>query len=155
MRGVRPEDFRARTPLSAAIEGPADVRERYRGLCRADDDKPIDWGSVKDFGKDFSVVVGHRLADLLKVKVGDRLQLVSPVEVATPLGVVPRAVPMVESMVALVLADHLLIHYAQCELLERGVDAVEAMEQVESAFAVSRALQVSLLLLLQPPVDCQ
>ncbi|MBY0317125.1 MAG: ABC transporter permease [Reyranella sp.] len=92
LRGVRPEDFRARTPLSAAIEGPADVRERYRGLCRADDDKPIDWGSVKDFGKDFSVVVGRRLADLLKVKVGDRLQLVSPVEVATPLGVVPRAV---------------------------------------------------------------
>ena len=38
---------------------------------------------------------------------------------------------------------------------QRGVDAVEAIEQVESAFAVSRALQVSLLLLLQPPVDCQ
>jgi chorismate synthase len=40
--------------------------------------------------------------------------------------VVPRAVPMVESMVALVLADHLLTHYAQCELLPRdsamGVD---------------------------------
>jgi chorismate synthase len=33
--------------------------------------------------------------------------------------VVPRAVPMVESMVALVLADHLLTHYAQCELLPR------------------------------------
>ena len=41
--------------------------------------------------------------------------------------VVPRAVPMVESMVALVLADHLLTHYAQCELLPRdgaaGTDA--------------------------------
>lgn len=33
--------------------------------------------------------------------------------------VVPRAVPMVEAMVALVLADHLLTHYAQCELLPR------------------------------------
>ncbi|KAF8056235.1 CS2 [Scenedesmus sp. PABB004] len=33
--------------------------------------------------------------------------------------VVPRAVPMVESMVALVLADQLLTHYAQCELLPR------------------------------------
>eukprot|EP00803_Ostreobium_quekettii_P000943 evm.model.scf_12EXC.1 EVM.evm.TU.scf_12EXC.1 scf_12EXC:11930-17860(-) len=33
--------------------------------------------------------------------------------------VVPRAVPMVESMVALVLADHFLQHYAQCELLPR------------------------------------
>eukprot|EP00877_Chromochloris_zofingiensis_P000260 jgi/Chrzof1/10234/Cz04g33170.t1 len=39
--------------------------------------------------------------------------------------VVPRAVPMVESMVALVLADQLLQHYAQCELLPRQ-KAVEA-----------------------------
>lgn len=34
--------------------------------------------------------------------------------------VVPRAVPMVEAMVALVLADALLQHYAQCELLPRS-----------------------------------
>jgi len=92
LRGVRPDDFRARAPLSAAIEGPAETRDRYRGLCRADDDKPIDWGSLKEFGKEFSVVIGRRLADLLKLKVGDSVQLVSPVEVATPLGVVPRAV---------------------------------------------------------------
>jgi lipoprotein-releasing system permease protein len=92
LRGVRPEDFKARTPLSAAIEGPAELRDRYRGLCRAEDDKPIDWGSLNDFGKDFSVVIGRRLADLLKLKVGDSLQLVSPVEVATPLGVMPRSV---------------------------------------------------------------
>ena len=92
LRGVRPEDFRARTPLSAAIDGPSEARDRYRGLCRADDDKPIDWGSLKEFGKDFTVVIGRRLADLLKLKVGDSVQLVSPVEVATPLGVVPRAV---------------------------------------------------------------
>ena len=31
--------------------------------------------------------------------------------------VVPRAVPMVESMVALVLVDHLMMQYAQCNLL--------------------------------------
>ncbi len=31
--------------------------------------------------------------------------------------VLPRAVPMVEAMVALVLCDHLLRHHAQCELL--------------------------------------
>lgn len=46
--------------------------------------------------------------------------------------VVPRAVPMVESMVALVLADHLLTHYAQCELLPRegacGVDTKVARQ---------------------------
>jgi lipoprotein-releasing system permease protein len=92
LRGVRPEDFKARTPLSAAIEGPAELRDRYRGLCRAEDDKPIDWGSLKDFGNDFSVVIGRRLADLLKLKVGDRVQLVSPVSVATPMGVIPRSV---------------------------------------------------------------
>ena len=33
--------------------------------------------------------------------------------------VVPRAVPMVESMVALVLVDHLMMHFAQCNLLGR------------------------------------
>ena len=92
LRGVRPEDFKARPPLSAAIEGPMELRDRYRGLCRAEDDKPIDWGSLKDFGNDFSVVIGRRLADLLKLKVGDSLQLVSPVEVSTPLGVMPRSV---------------------------------------------------------------
>lgn len=32
--------------------------------------------------------------------------------------VLPRAVPMVEAMVALVLCDHLLRHHAQCHLLE-------------------------------------
>jgi len=92
LRGVRPEDFKARTPLSASIEGPAEQRDRYRSLCRAEDEKPIDWGSLNDFGNDFSVVIGRRLADLLKLKVGDNLQLVSPVEVATPLGVMPRSV---------------------------------------------------------------
>lgn len=35
--------------------------------------------------------------------------------------VLPRAVPMVESMVALVLCDHLLRHYAQCQSLDNLV----------------------------------
>jgi lipoprotein-releasing system permease protein len=92
IRGMAPDDFRARTPLSAAIDGPPGVRERYRNLCRSDDDSKIDWGSLKDFGQGFSVVVGRRLADLMHLKVGDRLQLVSPVSVSTPLGVMPRSV---------------------------------------------------------------
>jgi lipoprotein-releasing system permease protein len=91
LRGIRPEDLRARLPLAAAIDGPSDVRDRYRGLCRADDDKAIEWGSLKTFGEDFSVAVGRRLAELMGLKVGDRLQLVSPVSVATPLGVMPRS----------------------------------------------------------------
>ena len=32
--------------------------------------------------------------------------------------VLPRAVPMVDSMVALVLADHLLLHHAQCSIMK-------------------------------------
>ena len=31
--------------------------------------------------------------------------------------VLPRAVPMVDSMVALVLADHVLLNHAQCQIL--------------------------------------
>ena len=48
--------------------------------------------------------------------------------------VVPRAVPMAEAMIALVLADHLMMHFAQCELLGRG-DAAGRDEQVKSQFA--------------------
>ncbi len=91
LRGMAPADFRARVPLSAAIDGPPAVRDRYRALCRSDDGKPIDWGTLRGFGDDFSVVVGKRFADLMNLKVGDRLQIVSPVEVATPLGVMPRS----------------------------------------------------------------
>jgi len=91
LRGMRPDDLRARTPLAASIEGSPAVRDRYRAQCRGEDDKPIDWGTLKGFGGDFSVVIGRRLADLLGLKVGDSLQLVSPVSVATPLGVMPRS----------------------------------------------------------------
>eukprot|EP00775_Hariotina_reticulata_P002123 gene2123-2442_t len=51
--------------------------------------------------------------------------------------VVPRAVPMVESMVAIVLADQLLQHFAQCELLPRD-DAAAADQSISKQFAVSR-----------------
>jgi len=91
LRGMRPEDLAARTPLSAAIGGPAGLRDRYRAQCRGDEDKAFDWGTLEGFGGDFSIVIGRRLADLLGVKVGDVVQLVSPVSVATPLGVMPRS----------------------------------------------------------------
>ncbi|SJZ47211.1 lipoprotein-releasing system permease protein [Enhydrobacter aerosaccus] len=91
LRGMRPEDFKARLPLSAAIDGPPEVRDRYRALCRGDDDKPIDWGTLKGFGDQFTVVIGRRFADLMGLKVGDRIQLVSPVSMVTPLGVMPRS----------------------------------------------------------------
>ena len=91
LRGMTPEDFRACTPLAAAIEGQPAVRDRYRALCGSDDSKPVDWGSLKGFGDNFTIVVGRRFADLMGLKVGDRLQLVSPVSIVTPLGVMPRA----------------------------------------------------------------
>lgn len=91
LRGMTPQDLRERVPVSAAVEGSPELRDRYRGLCRSDEDKPIDWGSLKSFGDDFSVAIGRRLADLMNLKVGDTLQLVSPVSVATPLGVMPRS----------------------------------------------------------------
>ncbi|OJU46638.1 MAG: hypothetical protein BGN99_18430 [Alphaproteobacteria bacterium 65-37] len=93
LRGMMAQDLRNRQPVAGAIEGPPDVRSRQRGLCRSEDDKPIEWGSLKGFGEDdFTIAIGRRLAELLGVKVGDRLQLVSPVSVATPLGVMPRSV---------------------------------------------------------------
>jgi lipoprotein-releasing system permease protein len=91
LRGMTPEDLRARVPLAAAIDGPLEMRDRYRALCRSDDDKSIEWGSLKGFGEGFSVAIGRRLADLLGVKVGDSVQLLSPASVATPLGVMPRS----------------------------------------------------------------
>jgi lipoprotein-releasing system permease protein len=91
LRGMTPDDLRARTPLSAAIDGPPGIRERYRGLCRNEDDSVTDWGTLKGFGEDFTLAIGKRFADLMNLKVGDRLQLVSPVEIATPLGVMPRS----------------------------------------------------------------
>jgi lipoprotein-releasing system permease protein len=92
LRGMTPDDFRARAPLAAAIDGPPGVRERYRNLCRSDDGNPTNWGTLKDFGDGFTIAVGKRFADLMGLKVGDRLQIVSPVSVATPLGVMPRSV---------------------------------------------------------------
>jgi chorismate synthase len=51
--------------------------------------------------------------------------------------VVPRAVPMVESMVAMVLADQLLQHYAQCELLPRDNNCLNVDSKVARQFARS------------------
>ncbi|MBV8391758.1 MAG: ABC transporter permease [Alphaproteobacteria bacterium] len=91
IRGMAPDDFRAREPLAAAIDGAPGGRERHRALCQGQSDKDVDWGTLKGFGDTFTVVIGKRFADLMGVKVGDRLQLISPVSMATPLGVMPRS----------------------------------------------------------------
>lgn len=51
--------------------------------------------------------------------------------------VVPRAVPMVEAMVALVLADQLLQHVSQCELLSRKDAAGGHDSKVLTQFSAS------------------
>jgi lipoprotein-releasing system permease protein len=91
LRGMTPADFKARTPLSAAIDGPPTLRERYRNLCRSENGETANWGTLQNFGDGFTLAVGKRFADLMGLKVGDKLQIVSPVSIATPLGVMPRS----------------------------------------------------------------
>uniref|UniRef100_A0A061R0L8 Chorismate synthase n=1 Tax=Tetraselmis sp. GSL018 TaxID=582737 RepID=A0A061R0L8_9CHLO len=47
--------------------------------------------------------------------------------------VVPRAVPMVEAMVALVLADHLLQHVAQCHVLPAEGSTKSSLDVLQTA----------------------
>jgi chorismate synthase len=53
--------------------------------------------------------------------------------------VVPRAVPMVEAMAALVLVDHLLQQYAQCNLLGRPVPPELLYGQMPTLYDASAA----------------
>ncbi|HLG49710.1 MAG TPA: FtsX-like permease family protein [Reyranella sp.] len=91
LRGMTPADFKARSPLSAAIDGPPTLRERYRNLCRSENGETANWGTLQNFGDGFTLAVGKRFADLMGLEVGDKLQIVSPVSIATPLGVMPRS----------------------------------------------------------------
>ena len=54
--------------------------------------------------------------------------------------VLPRAVPMVESMVALVLVDQLMQHIAQCNLFAMPVEVNEAGEEVGKANKLGKKL---------------
>jgi lipoprotein-releasing system permease protein len=68
VRGVRPEDLRARAIISDHLTK----------------------GSLDDFEGTDTVVVGHRLASRLGVRVGDTLTLVAPEGNASPFGTLPR-----------------------------------------------------------------
>jgi lipoprotein-releasing system permease protein len=68
VRGIKPEDFRARKLLADHIEQ----------------------GSLDDFKGDDTVVIGARLAQRLAVNVGDRITLISPEGRPTAFGTVPR-----------------------------------------------------------------
>lgn len=67
VRGLRPEDFRARPRLSSGVVA----------------------GAVEDFGDD-RIAIGHRMARRLGVTLGDSLPLISPQGTPSAFGTVPR-----------------------------------------------------------------
>ncbi len=57
----------------------------------------IRFGTLDGFGKGTGIAIGTRLANLLRVNVGDTITLVSPRGAATPFGTAPRTKPYVVS----------------------------------------------------------
>lgn len=51
----------------------------------------IKQGSLQDFHGDDAVVIGHRMASKLGLRLGDKVTLISPQSTATPFGSVPRS----------------------------------------------------------------
>ena len=68
VRGVQPDDLRARKIVADAIQS----------------------GSLEKFGDPNSVVIGRRLARRLGIRIGDRITLISPQGNISPFGSVPR-----------------------------------------------------------------
>ena len=71
VRGVRPEDLRARAAVA----------------------KKMEQGSLVGFDGDDSVVIGYRLAEKLGIRPGDTITLISPKGNSTAFGTVPRMRP--------------------------------------------------------------
>ena len=55
----------------------------------------IRYGSLNGFGQGTGVAIGTRLANMLRVNVGDTITLISPRGAATPFGTAPRTKPYV------------------------------------------------------------
>jgi lipoprotein-releasing system permease protein len=68
VRGIRPDDLRARTLISSNIKN----------------------GSLNDFGGEDAVVIGTRMAQKFGLAVGDKVTLISPQGSVTAFGTVPR-----------------------------------------------------------------
>ena len=68
VRGVRPDDLKARKLIADKIEA----------------------GFLGQFGGDDTVVVGYRLAQKLGLLPGDRITLIAPQGMASPMGTLPR-----------------------------------------------------------------
>jgi len=68
VRGLKPEDMKARTLISSHIVG----------------------GSLNDFSGDDAALIGERMAQRFRLAVGDRITLISPQGNATAFGTMPR-----------------------------------------------------------------
>lgn len=93
VRGLRAEDLGRKSALVRTIAGPEQERAQARALCRPSDgvEAPgFDWGGVEGFG-DGGALIGRRMAEAMRLKVGDRFFLMSPKEQVSPIGVVPRS----------------------------------------------------------------
>jgi lipoprotein-releasing system permease protein len=92
LRGMRPEDLMLRKPIAESVSGVATAAAQ-RGVCKAPaetDDKKKGRGDLSSLSRGRFVAVGARLAEVLGVKVGDVVTVVSPTSVDTPLGRLPR-----------------------------------------------------------------
>jgi lipoprotein-releasing system permease protein len=69
------------------------TEEGLRALPLVSDN--IRFGSLNGFGQGTGVAIGTRLANMLRVNVGDTITLISPRGAATPFGTAPRTKPYV------------------------------------------------------------
>ena len=70
------------------------TEEGMRSLPLVSDN--IRFGTLDGFGEGSGIAIGTRLANLLRVNVGDTITLVSPRGAATPFGTAPRTKPYVD-----------------------------------------------------------
>ncbi len=88
--------------VSSAVQATGGL---VRGIDEASLKKlPLVWnnvraGSLQDFDNQRSIAIGQRLANQLRVTVGDTITLVSPRGATTPFGTAPRSKPYVVSAV--------------------------------------------------------
>ncbi|TWT09578.1 FtsX-like permease family protein [Reyranella sp. CPCC 100927] len=98
IRGMRLEDLEARAPIARSLLPSAATarRDASRSDVCAPRDKPPtvigDRGRLQDLADDGNVIVGIQLAEILDVKVGSEIDIVSPRTIDTPVGRVPRKI---------------------------------------------------------------
>jgi len=94
VRGMRLEDLQARRPIARSLTPSAVRREGQRSdVCgpRGSTSTAVgERGRLEDLADGGGVALGVRLAEILGVKVGNDIEIVSPRTVDTPVGRIPR-----------------------------------------------------------------